>query len=437
MALSYSFNKRDVFDNKAIPIPTAKLSESDNSNQSQRVNIQKLEPNDPLFESKYISKEQGNLVPSLKLSPSDIFERSIGINDSELSLGTNENNSACQNLSNRPHHLLSENFTSPVLDSTVEMLAANNLDDIDMVEVPHRSPSFNIWKTCSKCPSSQDSLSSSPRMSISRKYSNTNCKNQDLNNGCLCGREINLTKQSNINSNFHFNSPRKSISYFSYSDLVNFERMSQTKNNSMNNNNNNNSNSSSNSNLTVFNNNDNNNNNTNNETNNGNTNNNNTDSYDDNILQEQLLSNEIEDNTPTVFCPRHGLARRATVQGCPEDKGEKIDEQLEDDNYEELAILEDESVHSWTPQPNVDLIRPRSRGKSVVEELASLTATTSNNSFFEDELDVYATDSGTNGEPLVHVCSAKDLLNSKSRKLRESFVESERPPVFKRLTTII
>ena len=210
-------------------------------------------------------------------------------------------------------------------------------------------------------------------------------------------------------------SPRKSIPFYSYSDLVNFERMSHMSPTS-----------SSNTNTAIgsplsdsdFNNN-----------------------QQGNDIGEFQLNDYNDSCNPN--CPRHHrLQRRPTVQqGANNETEFTIDEQLEapdakipiptafdPSSHSTNSVVNDdknnsdnESILIWLPESeqttgsNTTLQRRR----SVVEDLASVKSTTTNNSYFEDELDSEI------GEPLVNVCSAKDFIRTKSRELRKSFVDND------------
>lgn len=401
----------------------------------------------------------------------------------------------------RPRHLFSENYTSPVLDSTVELISSEKFDDTDVVEVPHARASQQLFKSHSHVSNSSISGSSSPRMSISRKYSNTNnsftAKNpvnldhiqtsfshnrskSSLSNlssplvntksepQCTCNN-ANTSNNNPINADSPLVSPhRKSISFYSYLDLLDYERMS---------NNNNNINGTSPS--PPYSNNDfirrqN-------------------DIYDAqeeaddlrDLKNAQMLENQLTGDLLTVSCPKHGvMTKRMARQGCLEDGDAKIDEELNTNspqndnknntntntntnidgnkeatssgdsrspvyhvfNTSSSAIVDDDytdanqedgdddeqdgSIQSWIPVDNDfcrENSRSRSRHQSIVEEMASLKSCTTNNSYFEDELQQCSTHDTSSrlGAPLVNVCSASDYLSSRTRELRNSFVCSD------------
>lgn len=186
----------------------------------------------------------------------------------------------------------------------------------------------------------------------------------------------------------------------------------------------------------------------------------------------QLLENQLTGDLLSINCPKHGIvARRMAHQGCAEDGDARIDEELNinkpknsknsyannseikssvsstpiysvfasssavDNDQNNKQSLDDEeeedeqdgSIQSWVPEDNNfnnDNSRTGSRRQSIVEEMASLKSCTTNNSYFEDELEECSThDAGSKvGVPVVNVCSANDYLSSRTRELRNSFV---------------
>lgn len=382
--------------------------------------------------------------PRRTKSQADIFERDILKDDQqELDVETPSNSvSLSQSPTPRdipidlPRHLVSEDYTSPVLDSTVELIANGDYDGIDVVQVPHRRASLGLLKTCSR--SSINSLPSSPRLSVSRKYSNsssltklnTRQNYQSESSDCLIPQ---CTCTSSSIDQSH-SLQRKSIPFYSYSDLVNFERMSHMSPTSNNNNNNNNNTSTFGSPTSA-----------------------------DLDSQQQLpfdFSDPCPEDSVNPSCPRHRIHRRPTIQQGGNNETEfTIEEQMEAPAINipiptarslassnrgsasplsvgvshrgepDSAVIDDdeddnESILVWLPQDSNNNEDDGSnttlhRRKSVVEDLASLKSTVTSNSYFEDELESEI------GEPLINVCSAKDFLKTKSRELRKSFVDND------------
>lgn len=362
-------------------------------------------------------------------SPIDIFERNVQSEDSTLLFNSPSRTNSMPSgnslllASPTPRHLMTEDLTSPILDSTVELIQSKQFNDVDVVQVPHSTPSQQLFKT-----HSQNSIHSVPPQSAQRNNSLFKSKSRSKSIAksphfpVLCTCNTNNTSNSTSNTctplMSNASSPpslpssnRKSISFYSYLDLVNYERMSNSNNNSKN------------------------------DLNNG-------PNYD-------------------IDCPKHGnhhpsLSRRSTFQGLTEDSDAKIDDalnlNLDDDDdkddhsdddkkstntkekyvrklvYEPIdisssAIVDDndnESIQSWKPaDSNIPPFnRSKSRSQSIVDELASLKSFNTNNSYFEDELDSTEHNHNMNGStsPLVNVCSANDYLNLRTRELRNSFV---------------
>lgn len=508
-------SSRTLLNTTPIPIPRSKLSTSASSSTL---------PSD-IFERNVQSEDLSTsatspvLISPPKAYPSYSNDLSSSNHSLSHSISNSSNVSNVQNtaanpylLANlRPRHLLSENYTSPVLDSTVELISSQQFDNTDVVEVPHAHPSHNLFK----CYSHNSSSVSSPRLSFSRKLSGGTAnpfildsqsqqaplsKSKSFSSPlvtprakskndliCTCNTNNNNNSNNNNNTNStnntnsisgtnHTNTPtslnnipdsmststkqgylqsptpltpsRKSISFYSYLDLVNYERMLNNRELSQQN-----------------------------------------DIYDNQENQDDLkdLSDQMLDNRNDILqitfpCPKHGpkhgsLTRRSTFQGCMEDSDAKIDETLNNDenngkrvnsdprglyrdrlDYSSSAIVDDKldektglgsanqtasaydhesldgeegdekSIQSWNPidvSCSNPLQIPRSRTQSIVEEMASLKSCTTNNSYFEDELKQCSTadDSCSRfGAPVVNVCSANDYINSRTRELRNSFV---------------
>lgn len=371
-------------------------------------------------------------TPARTKSQADIFERNVfeeAPPQEEDPISGSPSIPLPKDVRDLPRHLVSEDFTSPILDSTVELIANGDFDTIDVVQVPHRQASLGLLKTCSR--SSQSSLPSTPRLSTSRKYSNSssltklNTKTLQLDAGdanippCTCA--CSPLDQS-------CSPPRKAIPFYSYSDLVNFERMSHMSPAS----------SSSNYHMGSM-----------------------------GSDQEGGFSDYADYNESyNPNCPRHRTQRRGTLQqGANNETEFTIDEQLDTislgepaagaagapraadgpkrassknahDSAQALQVTceplpvpeptaaadtsaeEDESVLVWLPEESCDSHHVPRR-KSIVDDLASVKSTATNNSYFENELESEI------GEPLINVCSAKDFLRTRSRELRKSFVDND------------
>lgn len=135
----------------------------------------------------------------------------------------------------RHPHLFTENYISPVLDSTVELITQQeNLDNVDVVELSHSNPQSTLLKCVSNSNTSThshrqgsvsgaSSVQASPRrvslsnprfpMSLSTSTASSNVIDDECDPS-VCGP----------NQGDH---GRKSISFYSYSDLVNYERASK------------------------------------------------------------------------------------------------------------------------------------------------------------------------------------------------------------------
>lgn len=372
----------------------------------------------------------------------------------------------------------------------MELISSQKFDDTDVVEVPHARASEQLFKSHSHVSNASFSGSSSPRLSISRKYSNPanngpaktqinlehlqtsfshNRSRSSFSNvsspllktksesHCTCSNNHNNATSNNpLNADSPLVSPqRKSISFYSYLDLLNYERLSSGNNKNY-------ASSSSPSPPTY---------------------NNDflkrqSDLYDAqeeaedlrDLNNAQLLENQLTGDLLSINCPKHGIAaRRMAHQGCMEDGDARIDEELninkpksskgtsannaetkhsgrgtplysvfsshsaiaDDHNQtqeeEEEEEEQDGSIQSWVPEDNnlnSENSRTGSRRQSIVEEMASLKSCTTNNSYFEDELEECSThDTGSRiGVPVVNVCSANDYLSSRTRELRNSFV---------------
>ncbi|ODV85570.1 hypothetical protein CANARDRAFT_7676 [[Candida] arabinofermentans NRRL YB-2248] len=175
--------------------------------------------------------------------------------------------SSCQH----PHHLLTENYTSPILDSTVELISNKNmdLDSIDIVQYPHRlsvsiptSPQMQHQQQHQQQNQAGQSPTQSPHLAglCRRQSSFTNSpvlfsppevssSSQELNKSQSQPIHASLSRSlSSVSYNPFTETPyailnstateyeiptskspkRKSISFYSYSDLVNYERCRPT-----------------------------------------------------------------------------------------------------------------------------------------------------------------------------------------------------------------
>ncbi|KAG0686353.1 hypothetical protein C6P40_004344, partial [Pichia californica] len=410
----------DIFERN---VQTADLSNNNNNNNNSNTQLpinSNLDDNSSFSRSRSYSNSNSNSISYSNINNSYLMSNS------------------------RPRHLLSENFTSPALDSTVELISSPNFDDIDVVEIPYSRPSQQLFKSHSHVSSSSATATAttsnsdsqfSPKFTFSRKLSNN--LNSPLNNKtcfshnrsksslsnlsppliksksynfCTCNNNNNNNNSNNnteINKTFtNIESPlispnRKSISFYSYSDLINYEKLSSNNNLNLN--------------LKKE--------------------NDLIDAQDeqddiDDLKNDQFLeNNQLNSNNDLLQlnCPKHGYGngqfqRRSTYQGCSEDGDAKIDEELTTSpkinhgnlnnntpmytvfNSSSSAIDDnddDNSIHSWIPSDDKNdlslllsssssstdnLKRRLSKPQSIIEELASLKSCTTNNSYFEDEL---------------------------------------------------
>ena len=262
-----------------------------------------------------------------------------------------ERNVQCESVSRH----LDENVTSPVLDSAVEMLSSdNNFNSTDLVEVPHSTPCIKLFRSLSH--------HDLPPMINPRVRS----------------KSVNVLSPK-----------RKSISFYSYLDLVNYEKM-------------------------------------------------------ENISTNTSPSTNTSINTNTFANPiLPKLQRRSTIQGIAEDRETSIDEELDGknnnnknktnkikivNNFNKLMINEpidpmdmepiestttdDESIQSWNPDTD----------RSYFEDDLEITSTNTNNTNTTNTTNT--TTSSLLLPPLLHVCSAHDYLHLRTRELRNSFVGS-------------
>ncbi|KAF6007535.1 hypothetical protein HII12_004425 [Brettanomyces bruxellensis] len=128
-------------------------------------------------------------------------------------------------------HLITEDFTSPVLDSTVELITNQNLNDVDVVQLGFRSPSSAFMRSVGRRRSTQSSAGTAGAADITgTSVSPTSAQ--------LAPVPVQAAQQAapvgSAGSNMSgesfsgaMDSGRKSISFYSYSDLVNFEKSSK------------------------------------------------------------------------------------------------------------------------------------------------------------------------------------------------------------------
>lgn len=271
-----------------------------------------------------------------------------------------------------PSHLASDDYTSPVLDSTVELIANGDFDACDVVQVPHRHPSLGLLRTCSRG-------SKSP---ISRKYSNTSIIRPALDEYAIAAPSASAPFSAASPVIGSANS-RKSISFYSFSDLVNLERI---------------------------------------------------ENQGAAVAAVAAAANSSPDEHTVLLKPK----RRPTIpQGSNTDTDFTIDEKLGADGDQlasdpvvplPKAHLEDGDGHEvflW--QPEADGLPPVARHRSIVDDLASIKSHTTNNTFFGNELEQEEQQQEEEGNPvpLVNVCSAGEFLKTRSRELRQSFVDNE------------
>ncbi|QPG73799.1 hypothetical protein FOA43_001113 [Brettanomyces nanus] len=141
-------------------------------------------------------------------------------------------------------HLITEDFTSPVLDSTVELITNQNLNDVDVVQLSHSNPQSTLLRSVKHRASSAGSCTSNNTLSagyspISRRQSDIQfnfcvkspprsplrCSPPPTNPMNFGSSRSSLSGDSLLGHNSHSGEPgRKSISFYSYSDLVNYER---------------------------------------------------------------------------------------------------------------------------------------------------------------------------------------------------------------------
>lgn len=287
-------------------------------------------------------------------------------------------------------HILSENFTAPVLDSTVELISNNLWDDLDVVQVPHSHPKLNLFKAStdlplSRCSSPNTNPNSKRRPSNAASIvPNINTAIDGVSLGHIPTRSNTRSKSiSSKDSTLHLgpNQSRKSISFYSYSDLCNYENLTKSLSN----------------------------------------------------LSDQETS--FISQIPLTASLKHiPSSRRSTIHGSPEDSDAKIDQELGPDdgasqysnhsnrsnrsNRSHYTDNDTASVKSWVPenhQIHPPLSTSRSRRQSLVDELASIRSCTTNNSYFEDEFQ----DLTELNDPLVNVCSASQYIDSRTQELRK------------------
>ncbi|VEU23216.1 DEKNAAC104331 [Brettanomyces naardenensis] len=117
-------------------------------------------------------------------------------------------------------HLLTEDYTSPVLDSTVELITSQNLNEVDVVQLSHSNPQSTLLRSVkqrSSCAASSCHCTNGSSSPVSRRQSEAQLSTLPTASPCACGEDFARGVDAG----------RKSISFYSYSDLVNYERASK------------------------------------------------------------------------------------------------------------------------------------------------------------------------------------------------------------------
>ncbi len=126
-------------------------------------------------------------------------------------------------------HLITEDFTSPVLDSTVELITSQNLNDVDVVQLGCRSPSSAFMHSVGHRRGTQSStgtVGTADTAETAGTAGPIDATGQVTSSrpGVVGSASSKLSGESFSKA---IDSGRKSISFYSYSDLVNFEKSSK------------------------------------------------------------------------------------------------------------------------------------------------------------------------------------------------------------------
>lgn len=241
-----------------------------------------------------------------------------------------ERNVQCESVSRH----LDENVTSPVLDSAVEMLSSdNNFNSTDLVEVPHSTPCIKLFRSLSH--------HDLPPMINPRVRS----------------------KSANVLS-----PKRKSISFYSYLDLVNYEKMENISFNTIAN--------------PIL----------------------------PKLQRRSTIQGIAEDREKSIDEELDGKTNNKTNNNnnkiVNNFNKSMINEPIDPLDPIESTTSDDESIQSWNPDTD----------RSYFEDDLEITSTNTNNT--------NNTTSSLLLPPLLHVCSAHDYLHLRTRELRNSFVGS-------------
>lgn len=126
-------------------------------------------------------------------------------------------------------HLLSEDYTSPVLDSTVELITNQNFNDVDVVQLSHSHTGASILRNAKS--RSNSTASSDSDATESAPLADTSAYPPSSTGSSLSPSSPVFKMGSGDSRGESFthmiDAGRKSISFYTYSDLVNFERSSK------------------------------------------------------------------------------------------------------------------------------------------------------------------------------------------------------------------